>query len=133
MTWLAVPGNYLSTTTIATTRSVAIMAFGTGGSGIVDRMAIGAGCTSMVGTISIAASGMIEGCIPITGVVALCAVCTELPGMDRWFGVTGSAGCRKPAKASSSMTLRAVQVDMCASQREFRERMVKCCWQPAVG
>lgn len=67
------------------------MAFGTGSCGIIDRMAIGAGRMFMVDTISIATARMREGCVPITGVVALCAVCSEYPGMDGRFGVTGSA------------------------------------------
>jgi len=68
------------------------MAFGAGGSGIVDRMAIGTGRVFMVGTISIAATGMREGCIPIIGIVAFRAVCAVHPGMRGWFVVTGRTG-----------------------------------------
>ena len=46
------------------------MAGRTGCGGIVDRMAIGAGCMFMVGTTE----GVVEGGIPITCGVALCAV-----------------------------------------------------------
>jgi hypothetical protein len=112
---------------------VAIMAFGAGGSGIVDRMAIRAGSTCMVDTISTASARMGEGCVPITGVVALCAVCAKNPGMDRWFGVTGSASCREPAVNATGMTLCTVQADVRTSQRESRKIVVKCCWQPAAG
>ena len=72
-------------------RVVTIVTLQAGGGGIVDRMAIGAGCMFMVGTITIAATGMIEGGIPIAGIVALCAGCSELSGMKRWFSVTGNA------------------------------------------
>jgi len=68
----------------------AIMAFETGIGGIVDRMAIGAGRMLMVGTISIVTTGMIESCVPIGGVVALCTVGAKHTGMDSWFSVTGN-------------------------------------------
>jgi hypothetical protein len=68
------------------------MAFGTRGSGIVDRMAVSAGCVLMIGTISITTTGMREGCIPIIGSVTLCTVCAVHPGMNGWFAMTGRTG-----------------------------------------
>ena len=67
------------------------MAFGTGRSGIVDWMAIGTGSTSMAGAVSIATTGMIEGCIPITGVVTLRAVCSKHSSVDGRFSMTARA------------------------------------------
>jgi len=52
-------------------RFIAVMAFETSVSGIINRMAIRAGCMFMVGAVSLASTGMIEGCVPVTGVVAL--------------------------------------------------------------
>lgn len=89
-----------------------------GGGGIVDRMAICAGRTLVVGTITIAATGMIEGGIPIAGTVALCAVRSELSGMDRWFSMTGNASRGKSTINATGMTSCAVQAGMCAGQRE---------------
>jgi hypothetical protein len=74
-----------------TTRIIAIVAFCAGGAGIVDGVAILAGGIFMVDAISITTPGMGEGGIPITGVVALCAIGAEYPRMDGWFGMTGSA------------------------------------------
>jgi hypothetical protein len=45
----------------------------------------------LVGTIFIRFSGMGEGSVLITGIVALCAICAKLPGKDRRFGGTGRA------------------------------------------
>jgi hypothetical protein len=109
------------------------MAFETGVYGIVGRMAIGAGCTFMVNTIFAAAAGVVKGCIPITGVVALRTVCAKHPGMYRRFGVTGNACGWKLAKIAAFMALRAVQPKVCTGQWESRKRMVECCRQPAVG
>ena len=88
-------------------RIVTIVTLQAGRSGIVDRMAIGAGCAFVVGTITLAATGMNEGGIPIAGIVALCAVCSELSGMDRWFSMTGNASRRKSTINATGMTLRA--------------------------
>ncbi len=86
----------------------------------------------MVDTISITPARMREGCIPIAGIVALCAVCAENPGMDRRFGVTGSASCREPAVNTTGVTLCTVQSDVRTSQWESRQIVVKCCRQPAA-
>ena len=73
------------------TRVIVIVAFCAGGAGIVDGMAIPAGGIFMVDAITIAATGMGEGGIPIAGVVALRAIGAEYPRMDGRFGMTGSA------------------------------------------
>lgn len=106
------------------------MAFETGGSRIVDRMAIGAGCAPMIGAISIATAGM--GCVPVSGGMTLGTVGTH-PGVCGRQGMTGNTVSRKPGKNSASMTLRTVQVDVCTSQRESRQVMVEGGRQPAVS
>jgi hypothetical protein len=84
----AIPGSLEIIMKIAlVTGFVAIMAFETGVSGIVDRMAIGAGSMLMVGTISIATTGMVERSIPITGAMALRTVSAK-SGMVFRCGVT---------------------------------------------
>lgn len=45
----------------------------------------------MVDAVPIATTWMGEGSIPVAGVVALCAIGSEYPCMDGWFGMTGSA------------------------------------------
>ncbi len=108
------------------------MAFGAGVSGIVDRVAIGAGCIFMRGTISVAAAGMVEGRVPIVGIVALGTVTTNST-MGRRCIVTGSAGCREPAVNAAGMTLRATQAGMCAGQRESGDGMIETGRGPAAG
>ena len=67
------------------------MAFRTGGSGVVDRMAIGAGGATMINAVHPAARiGVDKGGIPVACGMALGAGGAELSGMGRWLGVTGS-------------------------------------------
>jgi hypothetical protein len=63
----------------------------------------------MIGAISIATARMVEGCIPIAGVVALHTICPKHTGMDGWFCMTGSARWGKPTKIPTGMTLCAIQ------------------------
>jgi hypothetical protein len=106
------------------------MACGAGVGGIVDRMALGTGRLSMVGTISITGIWMQNGRVPITGAVALCTVCAVMAGR---FGVTGDACSREPAVNTAGMTLRTAQAGMRTGQRESRAGMVKTGRFPAAG
>jgi hypothetical protein len=70
---------------------IVIVAFCAGGAGIINGMTVPAGGIFMVDAITVAATGMGEGGIPIAGVVALCAIGAKYPRMDGRFGMTGSA------------------------------------------
>ena len=68
------------------------VAFRTGGSGVVDRMTIGAGGAMMIEAVYPAACvGVIKGGIPIARIMTLGAGCAELSGVGGWLWVAGSA------------------------------------------
>ena len=107
------------------------MAFGACCGGIVDWMAICTRSAPMGGAISIAAAGMIERCVPITGGVTLGAICPVHSNMNGRLSVTVHTGSGKTGIFAAGMTLCAVQVGVSTGQREFGEVVVEGCRCPA--
>ena len=95
------------------------MAFRTGGSGVVDRMAISTGGATMINTVHSAARiGMDKGGIPIARGMTLGAGCAKLSGVRRWLGVTGNTVGWGAFENIIHMALGTSQANMRASQWE---------------
>jgi hypothetical protein len=93
--------------------------------GKVDRMTIGTGSTSMGGTVTLATTGMIKGCIPVTGVVTLRTVGAKYPCMQSRFSMTGRAESGRTLPGITDVASVAGKAIVRPGQREGGQVVVK--------